>query len=151
MDRVTAKEVMVSPVITVTEDDNLETVATRMVEHQIGCVPVLDARGQLAGIITQSDFAAKERGIPFSRLRFPQGVGEWISPNTVEQIYEASRTCKAREVMSSPVATVTEHDTLHRVLSVMLQRDINHIRIVRAGTLVGIVSRFDLLKMMLQK
>jgi predicted transcriptional regulator len=33
MDRVTAKEVMVSPVITVTRDDNLETVATRMVEH----------------------------------------------------------------------------------------------------------------------
>jgi CBS-domain-containing membrane protein len=91
---------------------------------------MLDSRARLAGIITRSDFTSRERGIPFNRLRFSQVLGEWISPSDVADL-GASRTREAREVMSPSVATVTEHGTLHRVLSVMLQGDIDHIPIVR--------------------
>lgn len=145
-----ARDVMVGPIITVSVEDSLETVAARMLDHRIGCVPVLDAQGCIAGVITPSDFAAKERGIPFSGLRLPQVLGEWVSPGTVERIYEASRQRKAKEVMSRPVVVVSEDDTLHHILTLMLQRDINHVPVVREGQPVGIISRFDLLRLMLE-
>jgi acetoin utilization protein AcuB len=48
------REVMVSPVITVSEDAPLEEAARLMVEKKIGCLPVMHD-GDLEGLITETD------------------------------------------------------------------------------------------------
>jgi CBS-domain-containing membrane protein len=72
------KEFMSQPVTVVGEGATLEEIARTMLGQNIGCVPVVDARGKISGIITQSDFAAKERGVPFSTFRAPQLFGQWV-------------------------------------------------------------------------
>lgn len=54
---VTAKEVMTQPVISVSEDCSLDDVLTKMEEHQIRRVPVVDGTGCVCGIISQADVA----------------------------------------------------------------------------------------------
>lgn len=49
------KDIMTRNPITVREDDTVEHAAQLMLEHTISGLPVLNAEGRLAGIITQSD------------------------------------------------------------------------------------------------
>ncbi|MDW7650740.1 MAG: CBS domain-containing protein [Bacillota bacterium] len=48
-------EIMTPKVYTVKEDASIEEVATIMVERQVNRVPVVDADGQLVGIISRQD------------------------------------------------------------------------------------------------
>jgi CBS domain-containing protein len=143
-----AREIMLQPVVTVREDDSLEEVARTMLQHRIGCVPVVNHLGELGGIITQPDFAAKEKGIPFSTFRAPQVLGQWLTSEGVERIYGAARQMTAREIMRTQVVTVTEEDSVNKAVELMLRHDINRIPVVRDGKLVGIIARHDLLKLM---
>ncbi len=54
-DDIQVEDVMVSPVKTIAEGASVKEAAKIMVEKRIGALPVTDAKGKLAGIITESD------------------------------------------------------------------------------------------------
>lgn len=143
-----AREIMSQPALVVRGDSTLEQAARLMLEKDVGGLPVVDAAGRLIGIVTESDFAAKERGVPFSTLRYPQLFGEWMSDQQLEKVYQAARSKKVSEIMTREVATVSEDDSVHKVLEVMLQRNAHRIPVVREGIPVGMIARHDLLKLM---
>lgn len=144
------REVMSTPVLVVQEQATLEEVARTMLDHHIGCAPVVNRQGVLVGVITESDFAAKEKGFPFSTFRAPQLLGQWISSDNVERIYEAARQLQAKEIMQPQVITVTEDQTMNDAVVLMFEHDINRIPVIRDGVPVGIVSRHDLLRLLIQ-
>ena len=141
------KDIMTQPVITITEDTSLQKVAQIMLENRIGGLPVINQSGDLTGIVTESDFTATEKCIPFSMFRAPQLFGNWLG-NDAEDLYERAGNISAREVMSTSVVTVTENDSIETVLELILKYDINRIPVVRDGKPIGIVARHDLLKLM---
>jgi acetoin utilization protein AcuB len=79
---VKVKAVMVKNVITTTEDTPIEEAAHLMLDHKIGCLPVM-RDDKLVGIITESDifrtfmelFAAREKGLRIT-LECPNKAGE---------------------------------------------------------------------------
>jgi acetoin utilization protein AcuB len=79
---VKVKAVMVKNVITTTEDTPIEEAAHLMLDHKIGCLPVI-RDDKLVGIITESDifrtfmelFAAREKGLRIT-LECPNKAGE---------------------------------------------------------------------------
>lgn len=145
------KEFMSQPATVVGEDASLEEVALTMLGQNIGCVPVVDAHGKIRGIITESDFAAKEKGIPFSTFRAPQLFGQWVDKGMVERIYETARKMTAKEIMSHHAVTVTEDQGAEEAIELLLKYDVNRLPVVRDGAPVGIVSRHDLLRLMAPK
>ncbi|HUX09884.1 MAG TPA: CBS domain-containing protein [Terriglobia bacterium] len=145
------RQIMLTPVITVDEDCSLEEAAKMMLDRNVGGLPVVDDRGELCGIVTESDFVAREKGIPFSLYRFPQMFGEWMPHEHVERIYEAARRRAVREIMSREVITVTEVDTIETVLEKMLKCGLHRLPVVRDRKPVGIVTRHDLLRLMLRQ
>jgi len=145
------RQIMLTPVITVDEDCSLEEAAKMMLDRNVGGLPVVDDRGELCGIVTESDFVAREKGIPFSLYRFPQMFGEWMPHEHVERIYEAARRRAVREIMSRDVITVTEVDTIETVLEKMLKCGLHRLPVVRDRKPVGIVTRHDLLRLMLRQ
>jgi CBS domain-containing protein len=50
-------EILTTDVITATEDEPIEAVARRLDKHGISGVPVVDARGELKGILTSDDLS----------------------------------------------------------------------------------------------
>lgn len=142
------REIMVQPVVAVRKSTSLAETARLMLDHRIGCVPVVDDAGGLCGIVTESDFAAKERGIPFSTLLLPQVFNQWMPPEGVERIYQAARTTTAGDIMNADPATVSEESTIDEVVRLMLEHDVNHLPVVLDGRPVGMVSRHDLLRLM---
>jgi acetoin utilization protein AcuB len=79
---VKVKAVMVKNVITTSEDTPIEEAAHLMLDHKIGCLPVM-RDDKLVGIITESDifrtfmelFAAREKGLRIT-LECPNKSGE---------------------------------------------------------------------------
>jgi CBS domain-containing protein len=145
------REFMTQSVVTVGEDTTLEEVARTMLEYHIGGVPVVNAQGKLSGIITVSDFAAKEQGIPFSTFRAPQVFGHWLGGEPLEQIYAMARTMTVRDIMSSHVITLKEEQAAEEAVTLFLRHDIHWIPVVRDGIPVGMVSRLELLRLILHK
>jgi len=82
LNKVKVKEVMVKTVITTTEDTPIEEAAHLMLDHKIGCLPVL-RDGRLVGIVTESDvfrtfmelFAARQKGLRVT-IEVPNREGE---------------------------------------------------------------------------
>ena len=145
------KEIMAQPVITVSEDSSLEEIAKMMLQHRIACVPVANASSKLVGLVTESTFTAREKWLPFTRLSLPQLFGHYLGTGEVDSIYEAARRITAREVMSTNLITVTEDELVRVVLEKMLRHGVNNIPVVKDGVPVGMVTRHDLLKMMLER
>jgi CBS domain-containing protein len=146
-----AKEIMVKPIVTVSPKTILLEVAQKMLQQGVGSVLVVDDMGQLLGIITQGDFCRSPgRMVPFSLFESPNVLSNWLYPDQVEKVYKAARNLRAQDIMHSPVVTVSPEASLERVLALMLKHDINRIPVVQRGRVVGIISRFDLLKVMRQ-
>ncbi len=53
--RLQIQEIMTAPPITITWDATIGEASRTMLEHKVSGLPVLDSKGRLAGIITESD------------------------------------------------------------------------------------------------
>jgi CBS domain-containing protein len=141
------KEIMTAPVVTVKAEQTLEEAAQLMLDKHVGGIPVVDDEGKVIGMVTESDYSAKEHAIPFSRIYAPQLFGEWMSKEGIEKAYEAARNITVDKIMTSPVITISPEDTLAEAVRKMLERRIHRVVAAEDGVPVGIVSRHDLLKL----
>lgn len=144
-----ARDIMVHPVHVIQQEATLADAAQTMLQHNVGCLPVVNTSGQLCGILTEGDFVGRETGVPFAFIRAPQIFGQWLPQNGVEHLYAAARSHRVRDHMSTPVITVTEEQPLAEVIALMIRHDIKRLPVVRNNIPVGIISRHDLLKLMM--
>lgn len=144
----TAKDIMSAPAVTVGPDTSMEEAAGIMLEEDLGSLLVVDDRGQLVGIVTDSDFSAREAGVPFSAFRAPQLLGRWLGKEGVSEIFEEARERPVAEIMTGRVHTVEEDDSLRTILDVMLEHDVKHVPVVGPEGPVGMVARHDLLRLL---
>jgi len=142
---------MTQPVVVVGAETSLAEVARIMMDRRIGCVPVVDEHGKLRGIVTETDFAAKERGIPFSLLILPQVFSESMPREAVERVRREAMTTVAKEIMITEVITAAEETPAEEVARQMLRYDVDHIPVVKDGVPVGLISRHDFLRMVVGK
>ncbi len=147
---VTVGEIMSQPALTAREDATLEEIARLMLSRRIGCVPVVDAQGKLSGIITETDLTGKERYDRLVGYRVPHLFGQWVTKAELEATYRAGRTIPAREIMSAPVVTAAENELVVDVVQRMLQRGRRRLPVLSDRGLVGVVTRHDLLKMLVR-
>jgi CBS domain-containing protein len=144
----TVKELMTEPVVTVDENMLAADVARVMQEHDIGAVVVVDASGQLRGIVTESDFTGIGRCVPFSLAIAPVVFGARAATIAeLERIYAMARQLRARQIMSDKVQTAEESEEIGAVVQRMLARNLRHVPVVRNGKPVGMLARHDILKL----
>lgn len=138
--RLQAKDVMTSPVITVDPQTPVKEVAQLLLTHHISGVPVV-SEGKLVGIVTEADLLHKER--PATE---EAGLLRLLRRGQLAEVERKAEGLVARDVMTSPVVTVTESTPLREVAALMARRQINRVPVVRGDQVVGIVSRADVLR-----
>ncbi len=135
--------VMRRTVITVRPDTPLRDVARILVEHRISGVPVVGADGGVLGVVSETDFVVKERGLPADRRRtLLHPIGERPDATTVSKV-EATT---AAEAMTSPAVTVEPTTGLQDAARLMTDRRVNRLPVVHEGRLVGILTRADIVR-----
>lgn len=128
-----ARQIMTSPVITVRPDTTVRDAAAVLLEHRITAAPVLDDNDELIGIVSEGDLVVHRFGHdPRSHL-WPQ-QDRPPGPQTVA------------EVMTTTVIALGPSADGADLAQTMLDCDIRSIPIVEGATVVGIVSRRDLLR-----
>jgi CBS domain-containing protein len=141
--RLTAADVMTSPVITVRPDATVKEIASLMLAHHISGLPVVSAGNEVIGIVTETDLLHKERGplVPDGRLRHA-----FRSLHRGRDLRKKAGGLTASDLMSAPPITVDEAAPLHEIAALMVRRAINRVPVMRDGRLVGIVSRADIVQ-----
>lgn len=152
------RDIMSAPAITVPEGTPVPEVARLMQDRNIGAVIVVDRDGQVAGLITETDFTGIGRAVPFSLRLAPVVFGARpASLAELQEIYDRASKLDAAAVMTADVRTVEEDAPVGDVIHVMLERDLKHVPVVRGATRgrggapVGMVARHDVLKLVAGK
>ena len=135
------KDVMTVNVIWVEQDTPFAAIAAALREYRVSAFPVLDEKGLVIGVVSESDLLAK----------LALGGGEDGTPGMITGILHQHQTEKARAVtaddlMTSPAETVSPDDTLEHAAKLMYLRKVKRLPVVNADNrLAGIVSRADVL------
>jgi CBS domain-containing protein len=124
------RQIMTTDVAACRPDTNLAAVAQLMWDHDCGFVPVIDAAGKVAGVITDRDIciaSATRRLLP-------------------EQITAAQAMRRA------PVQTAQPDDTIDKALATMKQFKVRRLPVIGAdATLKGVISMNDIVLASQQK
>jgi CBS domain-containing protein len=136
------RDVMKIKVIKVSPDNSVKRAAEAMLANHISGVPVIDDEGQLVGLITEGDLLRRtELGQAISTI-----ADESLTPEEKAKTYIKSNAWKVADVMSRNPVSVEEDTSLARVAYLMEEHGIKRLPVMRAGAVVGIVSRADLLE-----
>lgn len=141
-----AKDVMTRPVVSVSPDTGVREIARTLLGRRISAVPVLDGGGRIVGIVSEGDLMRRPESHTESR-----GLRSWWLEVLEESEDRARRYLKshgltAAEVMTRTVITVGENTSLAEIATLLERNHIKRVPVLRAGKLVGIVSRANLLQ-----
>jgi CBS domain-containing protein len=138
-----AKDVMTQPVVSIGPAAGVQDIARLLLTSRISAVPVVDDHSRVIGIVSEGDLMRR----PESRTE--RHASWWLEllEGTEERArtYLKSHGLTARDVMTREVVTVAENTPLEKIATLLERNRIKRVPVLRAGKLVGIVSRANLL------
>ncbi|HUJ06514.1 MAG TPA: CBS domain-containing protein [Streptosporangiaceae bacterium] len=138
----TVREVMTRSVVTASPDTSFRALVASMSEHRISALPVVEADGRLAGVVSEADLLRKEEYQDDRAARRP--------PRDHDRRARAGGLT-AREVMSSPAITIAPEASVVAAARTLDRRHVHHLVVIEAdGAVAGILSAHDLLKVYLR-
>ena len=139
-----AQDVMTREVVSIGPDASIIEAVRTMLQHKISGLPVIDASGRLQGVITEGDFLRRaETG---TQRRHPRWLEFLLGPGRLATEYVHASGRKVDEVMTPDVYTVTEDAPLEQVVHLMERHRVKRIPVVRGETVVGMVTRANLMR-----
>jgi CBS domain-containing protein len=136
------EEVMTRQVITVRPETSVQEAARLMSTNRVSGLPVVDASGQVVGIISDGDLILRQRRPkvrPWWRMFFED-------PEQLAREYRKIAGQTVADVMTWPALVISPAFTIETAAAIFDNRQIRRLPVVRDGRLVGIVSRGDLIK-----
>ncbi|HUU75014.1 MAG TPA: CBS domain-containing protein [Methanoregulaceae archaeon] len=122
-----ASDVMTSPVFIVAPGENVSYARNLMLKHKISRLPVLEAE-KLIGIITKKDIGYKLRQTEPVWRRRP-----------IDHI-------PVHVLMTPDPISIPPDATIKEIAAMMIEGDISGLPVIENGTLIGIVTKSDLLR-----
>ncbi|AWR99133.1 CBS domain-containing protein [Metallosphaera hakonensis] len=129
-----AREYMSSPPVTLTAEDSVAKARWSMVRDNISRIPILEEK-KLVGIVTTRDIV--------NALYVPLSEKKRASILNEEERVMAS---PVKEIMNSPVITVTGSESLKQVAEKLLKNKISGAPVMEGDFVSGVISGVDIIK-----
>jgi CBS domain-containing protein len=113
---------------TIGPEDTVYEALEKMAEHDVGALVVLDASGEVVGLLSERDYARK-----------------------VILLGRASRDMKVREIMSPDPRFVTSQQDVRACMELMTEHRFRHLPVIENGQLAGIISIGDVVKAIMEE
>ena len=143
-------DIMTREVVFASPDTQVSEVAKMLVEHNISGVPVVE-NGSIVGIVTEEDLIMRDAIIDMPHFF---GVFESVFYLTEdrkelnEEMHKVLAT-EAKDLMTGKVVTISQDASVQDVATLMVKKEVNPVPVTGSnGELVGIVSRSDLVRLM---
>lgn len=142
------RDVMTSPVISIGAGAQINDAIKLMLQSHLSGLPVIDSNGRLVGILSEGDLLRRvELGTERHR---PRWIETFLIPGRSATDYVHTHGRVVDEIMTRELVTAEETTPLEDAVSLMEHKSIKRLPILRAGALVGIVTRADLLRALLR-
>lgn len=130
-------------IVSVSPDASILEAVRLMLQNRISGLPVINRQGMLVGVVTEGDFLRRaETGTQRKRARW---IEFFVGPGQSAEEYVHTHGRKVADVMTATPITIPEDMRLDDIVSLMEQRRVKRLPVVRQGHVVGIVSRANLL------
>ena len=143
--KLTVSDVMTRTVVSVNAFAPFKDIVRRMQDYRVSAVPVVDEDDIVLGIVSEGDLILKEDADLEGEPRFLDGARR-----RQDRSKAAGRI--ASELMTAPAITIGPDATLGEAARLMHRHAVKRFPVVDPadGTILGIVSRTDLLKVFLR-
>lgn len=143
-----AKDIMTADVVSVKPETTVEELARLLIEHKISGAPVVDDENQLVGIVTEHDLIKKN-----ARLHIPTIIRLFdayflLDSDKMEDDIKKMVAGTVEEICNKKVVSLTEESTLEEIATIMAEKNIHLLPVLRDGEVVGIVGKADVVKSM---
>jgi CBS domain-containing protein/mannitol/fructose-specific phosphotransferase system IIA component (Ntr-type) len=140
-EQLTVREMMNDRPITTAPDALLRDAAREMVRTRVSALPVVDGDGRLLGMLSSRDLVRDLLGT------YLQGGATRQTPtHGAGRAAAAGSRRTVREVMTRQVLCVSPDQPLAEVASLMSNKDVERVPVVRDGRLVGFLTRGDIVR-----
>ena len=141
---------MTKKVITVSPEDSLRKLAEVLTAEKISGAPVVDATGRYLGVVGEHDLIRHEKPlhIPTVLTLFDS----WIPlelPSTLKKEISRIGATSVKDILNKTAPTLGMQDPLRRAVELFDREDVDILPVVDKGTLVGVVGREDLVRLLL--
>ena len=141
-----AKDIMTKEVITVKPETTIEELARLLMKRQISGAPVVDDKGKIVGIVTENDLISKN-----SRLHIPTILRLFdayipLGTSKMESDIRKMAASTVEDICTKEIITVDEEASVEYIATIMTEKRIHILPVVREGKLVGIIGKKDLIK-----
>ena len=140
--------VMTTDVITFSPDDNVQDAMAVMVQREVDAAPVVDRSGEVVGMLSTGDLIVQETTLHWPTVITLLGATLEL-PSSKRHFDEDIRRAlgsSVEEVMSADPVTIGEDDTLEQAATLMHERKVSRLPVVRNRALIGIISRTDIVR-----
>jgi CBS domain-containing protein len=135
-----AHDLMTTPVHSVRPSTTVGEAAAILTRFAITALPVLDADDHLIGMVSEADLL-------WHRVPASSDAHLWRRPD--DRVEDPPGT--VGDVMSSPALALTPGTEAADVAELLVSADLSSVPIVEGSTVVGIVSRRDLLRSLVRR
>ena len=144
-----AKDIMTPNVHAVSTDTEVEELARLFVETGVSAMPVLDAKGGLQGIVTETDLVEQNKPLHIPTVI---SIFDWVlylesEKNFREQV-EKMTAKKVGEICTREVVTCTPETPVADIAALMVDHKAHLIPVVEGEKVVGVVARLDIIRAM---
>jgi CBS-domain-containing membrane protein len=143
----TAKDIMTKDVVTVKAETSIEELSSLLVKNQISGVPVVDDAGTLYGIVTENDLISRNKRLHIPTvISFLDAAIYLESSKKFEEEVKRMAATKVGDICARKVVTITEDTTVVDIATIMADKKVHLLPVVKNGKVVGIVGKRDVVK-----
>lgn len=138
-----AKDIMSKNVVTISPKATVEELARLLIKHKISGAPVVDNAKNLIGIVTENDLINQNKRLHIPTIiRLFDAFIVFGSGRMQEEIKKMTAS-KVDEICTKEVVSITEETSLEEVATIMSEKNIHLLPVVRDSVVVGIVGKAD--------
>jgi len=142
-----AKDIMTKDVLTVSLDTPVKKVAELLSDYEISGAPVLDEHERVIGIVTESDLIEQKKNLHLPTVvTLFEGVLFLERPQKLKREIEKMLGATVKDIYSKKVITINENTTLEDIATIMSEKKVHLLPVLRGDELVGVVGKVDVVR-----
>ncbi len=144
---------MTTDLLTANPEWTVDRLATFFNQHVITGAPVVDEDGDLVGVVSITDIARRKSLVGDDTAEFrifrpyhASADDAYDEEDLMSLRTEAVPDATVEDIMTQEVYSVDVDDTVQRIADTMLKRRIHRVLVTENGRLKGLITAFDLVR-----
>jgi len=142
-----AQDIMTKDVITVTPATTVTELALLLASNSISGAPVLNEAGKLLGVVTENDLIDQKKKIHIPTVvTILDSVFYLENPGKMEKEMKKIAGSTVSDIYSKAPHTVQEETFIDEIATLMAEKNVHTLPVMRGDTLVGVIGKRDIIK-----